>query len=54
MPPSSTRSTTAVIVVNGQPRRAGVSGRFLFPSERALSPVKSLGEERSRLLGYPL
>ena len=40
------------VVVNGQPRHVlGYLADFLFPKERALSPVKSLsGGERNRLL----
>jgi ATP-binding cassette subfamily F protein uup len=40
------------VVVNGQPRHVlGYLGDFLFPKERAMSPVKSLsGGERNRLL----
>jgi ATP-binding cassette subfamily F protein uup len=40
------------VIVNGQPRHVlGYLGDFLFPKERALSPVKSLsGGERNRLL----
>jgi ABC transport system ATP-binding/permease protein len=40
------------VVVNGQPRHVlGYLGDFLFPKERAQSPVKSLsGGERNRLL----
>ena len=40
------------VVINGQPRHVlGYLADFLFPKERALSPVKSLsGGERSRLL----
>jgi ATP-binding cassette subfamily F protein uup len=41
-----------MLVVNGQPRHVlGYLGDFLFPKERAQSPVKSLsGGERNRLL----
>ena len=40
------------VVINGQPRHVlGYLADFLFPKERALSPVKSLsGGERNRLL----
>lgn len=40
------------VVINGQPKHVlGYLGEFLFPRERALSPVKSLsGGERNRLL----
>jgi ATP-binding cassette subfamily F protein uup len=40
------------VVINGQPRHVlGYLGDFLFPKERAQSPVKSLsGGERNRLL----
>ena len=40
------------MIVNGQPRHViGYLADFLFPRERALSPVKSLsGGERNRLL----
>jgi ABC transport system ATP-binding/permease protein len=40
------------VIVNGQPRHVlGYLGDFLFPKERAMSPVKSLsGGERNRLL----
>jgi ATP-binding cassette subfamily F protein uup len=44
--------SNTTVVINGQPRHVlGYLGDFLFPKERAQSPVKSLsGGERNRLL----
>ena len=48
----SVNDGNTTVVINGQPRHVvGYLGDFLFPRERAMSPVKSLsGGERSRLL----
>ena len=48
----SVNDGSSTVIVNGQPRHImGYLADFLFPRERALSPVKSLsGGERNRLL----
>ena len=48
----SVNDGNSTVMVNGQPKHIiGYLGDFLFPRERALSPVKSLsGGERNRLL----
>ncbi|MBA2258818.1 MAG: ATP-binding cassette domain-containing protein [Acidobacteria bacterium] len=48
----SVNEGNSTVIVNGQPRHImGYLADFLFPRERALSPVKSLsGGERNRLL----
>jgi ATP-binding cassette subfamily F protein uup len=48
----SVQDGNTTIVVNGRPRHViGYLGDFLFPRERAVSPVKSLsGGERNRLM----
>ena len=48
----SVNDGNTTVIVNGQPKHIiGYLGDFLFPRERALSPVKSLsGGERNRLL----
>jgi ATP-binding cassette subfamily F protein uup len=48
----SVNEGNTTVVVNGQPRHViGYLGDFLFPRERAMSPVRSLsGGERNRLM----